>query len=151
MRGYAIVGNATNSQSATLPLATLISTANIRPRIFELILGSGVTPAENAAKYVVQRCTSAGTPGSSIVPQALDPADPAATATSGLAVFSVGPILTANAFLLSLAKNMRATARWTARPGKELVLPAVASNGVAILPTQVSLAYDESFTIHYEE
>ena len=151
MRDYSVNGNGTNTQSATLPLVTLISTANIRPRIYDLMFGSGASPADNAARYIVQRCTTAGTPGSSITPQALDPGDPVALATSGLAVFSVGPTLTANAILLQFAVNMRATFRWAPKEGKELVLPATASNGVAILPAQVSLAWDQAFSIQYTE
>jgi len=65
-----------------------------------MMFGSGAGPAANPARYLVQRCTSTGTPGSAITPQALDPGDPVALATSGLAAFSVGPTLTANAYLL---------------------------------------------------
>jgi len=150
-RNYSVNGNATNTQSSTLPLVTLISTANIRPRIYDVTFGTSVTPADNAVLYKVQRCTTAGTPGSAITPQALDPSDPAALATSGLAVFSVGPTLTANAFVLTFAINQRATWRWAPKDGKEIVLPATASNGVAILPTSVTSAFDQAFSIQYEE
>ena len=87
---------ARNTQSSTLPLVTLISSANIPPRICELMFGSGAGPPDNAARYLVS-CTSTGTPRSAITPQGLDPGDPVALATSGLAAFLVGPTVTPNA------------------------------------------------------
>src|SRR3954469_6981252 len=111
-RRYSVSGTATNTQSATLPLITLIGAATIRPRIYDVIFSSAATPADNAALYAFQRCTTAGTPGSSLTPQAEDPGDPSSLASSGLAVFGAGPTLTASAFLLQIAHNQRATVRW---------------------------------------
>lgn len=150
-RSYAITGNATNTQSTTLPLVTLISATTVRPKVYDVLMGSDATPADNAAKYAFQRCTTAGTPGSSITPQALDPGDPAALATSGLAVFGGGPTLTANAFLLQWAQNQRATFRWVAAPSKELILPATAANGIALMPLVVTSAVNMAFAIEFEE
>lgn len=150
-RRYSISGSATNTQSATLPLITLIGAATIRPKIYDVYFSSSATPADNAALYAFQRCTTAGTPGSSLTPQALDNGDPASLASSGLATFSVGPTLTASAFLLQVAHNQRASVRWVAAPGGELVIPATASNGIAVVPTSVSSAFSDSVTIHYEE
>lgn len=134
-RKYAVVGNATTAASATLPLLTIISAATIRPQIYDYTISSDATPADNAAKYVLQRCTTTGTVGSAITPQALDPADPAALHSSGLAVFSVGPTLTASAFLGQEAVNQRATFRFIAAPEGNIIMPATASNGVAFMST----------------
>lgn len=150
-RRYNVAGNATNTASATLPLVTVISASTIRPQIYEIVVGSDATPADNAAKYVLQRCTTAGTAGSSITPQAIDPADPAALSSSGLAVFSGGPTLTANAFIFQFAVNQRATFRWVAAPGSNFVMPATAANGLALLPTVVSGTSNTVFTILVEE
>lgn len=150
-RRYSIAGNATNTQSATLPTITVISTTAVRPKIYDIICGSDATPADHAVKYAVQRCTSAGTQGSGITPQALDPGDPAAVTTSGLAVFSVGPTLTASAFLLQWPQNQRATFRWVAAPNSEIILPATAANGVAFMPLVVDSAFNTVFEILVEE
>lgn len=150
-RKYSVVGNGACTQSATLPLITLISGANVRPKLFDVLIGSGASPVDQQARFILQRCTAAGTPGSAITPQALDPADPPALASSGLAVFSVGPTLTANTFLLQLAGAMRASLRWVAKEGSEIVLPATASNGVALMPVQVSAAWDAAVCLHYAE
>lgn len=149
-RKYAINGNATCTQSATLPLLTVISTANVRPKIFDLLLGSAASPVDQQGRFQLQRCTTTGTPGSSITPQALD-GDPAALATSGLAVFSAGPTLTANAFLLTLVGAMRSSLRWVAKDGAEIVLPATASNGVALMATSISAAWSLDMCVHYSE
>ena len=147
---YALTGQATTAASATLPLMTVMGATTARPKIYDIIVGSAATPADNAAKFQIQRCTTAGTAGSALTPQALDAADPASVVTSGLAIFSVGPTLTANAFLLQWSQNQRATFRWVAAPGSELVIPATAANGLALMsPSGAAIAYD--ITIEFEE
>lgn len=151
-RRYSTDGNATNTASSTLPTVTLISTAAVRPQIYDLIFGSDATPADNAVKYALQRCTTTGTVGSSLTPSPIDPGDPVAVTTSGLATFSVGPTLTANTFLLQFAYNQRATFRWVAAPMGNLILPATASNGVAFMPLVVGgSAFNTVFSIYHEE
>jgi hypothetical protein len=150
-RNYAVSGNATNTASATLPLLTLISAASIQPKIHDLQISSDAAPADHAAKYLLQRCTTAGTPGSSLTPQALDPSHPSAATTSGLAVFGGGPTLTANAFLLAIAVNQRVMYRWACKDGKEITLPATASNGVALMCTVVDSAFNAIMVVHFEE
>lgn len=151
-RSYSVPGNATQAASATLPLLTLISATSIRPKIFAFDIGTDAAPADNAVKYAWQRCTTTGTPGSSITPQALDPADPAAVTTAGLAVFSVGPTLTANAFLWQAGLNQRASYHWQCAPGKELIMPATASNGLALMSLVVSSSgVNTDLCVHFEE
>ena len=152
-RNYSVVGNATNTASSTLPLFMIVGAATIRPALYDILLGSDATPADNAAKYTFQRSTTAGTPGSSFTPIALDPADPAALASAGIAVYtSTAPALTANAFVLSVALNQRATFRWVAAPGSELKIPATASNGLACMPLVVAgSAVNTAFTVLYSE
>ena len=61
------------------------------------------------------------------------------------------PTLTAGAFLLQWAQNLRATFRWVAAPGKELVAPATASNGLTLMNTVMTGAFNVSFTLEFEE
>lgn len=152
-RSYAINGNATNTASATLPLLTLISATSIRPKIFAFDIGSDATPADHAAKYAWQRCTTTGTPGSSVTPQYLDAADSSATAitTAGLAVFGAGPTLTANAFGWQQAINQRASYHWQCAPTKELIMPATASAGFALMSLVVDSAFNAVMCVHFEE
>ncbi len=151
-RSYAVSGAPTNTQSSTLPSMTLIGSTNVRAKIFSFDISSESSPADNSVKFAFQRCTTTGTPGSNPTPQALDPADPAAQSTCGLAVFSAGPTLTANAFLWQATINLRASYHWQCAPGKELVIPATASNGLALMPLVVTgSAYTSDLLIHFEE
>lgn len=150
-RDYSIAFSSSLAQSATLPLVTLIGAATVRPGIYEYVFGSSGSPADNAAQYTFQRCTTAGTAGSSFTPVPLDPADPASTSSSGLATFSAGPTLTAAALLAQFGLNQRATYRWIAAPGAELKIPATANNGIAVMPVAVSAAFTAQATLYFFE
>jgi len=136
--------------STTLAVGSLTAAASSprRCKIYELIVGSEATPADNAFLWELQRCTTAGT-ATAFTPVALDPADPAATTVAGVN-HTVAPTATAAALLLSAAVNQRVTMRWVAIPGGELVLPATASNG-AVLLTPTSSAVAVTATVHFEE
>jgi hypothetical protein len=72
--------------------------------------------------------TADGT-GSAITPNALDPADAAAAGTAK-ANYTVEPTVTANSSVFYVGVNQRASYRWVAAPGSELVYPATANNGL---------------------
>lgn len=148
-RRYNVNGSAANGTNLTL--LTVVSAATVRPRIYDVVVGSVATPADQAARLQLNRFTAAGTAGSAVTPQALDPADPSALSSSGLAVFSVEPTYTANATLLDIALNQRATYRWVAAPGSELVAPATASNGIGLRSISSTAAYANICTILFEE
>jgi len=143
-----LVASVTNTASVTQVVLT--STAAIRPQIYDLLIGSAAAPADNAANYQIKRFTAAGTT-TSLTPQAIDNADPAATATSGYNA-SVEPTYTANALLLSISCNQRTTARWLARDRSELIAPATAANGLGLFSATVGgSAVAQTYTILYEE
>ncbi|MEM3077614.1 MAG: hypothetical protein QXW38_08375 [Candidatus Nitrosotenuis sp.] len=147
-RRYSIDGQDTNTASTTI--LGLTSTAAIRPAIYDLVSGSDATPADNAAEYNVQRYTAAGT-ATAVTPQALDPGNPAATATAGEA-HTAEPTYTANAVLLNYMHNQRATFRWVAAPDGEIILPATAANGAGVqVITVAGSAVNTGITIHYLE
>lgn len=147
-RRYSISGTDTNTASTTQ--LGLTSTAAIRPMICDIIISSVATPADNAGEYFLQRFTAAGT-STAVTPQALDPGDPAATATAGVN-HSAEPTYTASAILLRIATNQRATFRWVAAPGFELKLPATAANGVGLLANAIGgSAVAMAYTILFEE
>lgn len=155
-RSYSINGNCINTASATLPLGNLVGAATVRPKIYDVNVGSDATPADNAAKYAFQRSTTVGTwagaGGAAITPQGLDPGDPSSLCSANQGVCSVGPTLTASAFLLQFAVNQRATFRWVAAPSKELVIPATASNGLCLMSLVVGgSAFNTVFSIEFEE
>lgn len=147
-RRYSIAGTRAVA-SPTKSLLGLTSAATIRPRLYDIIMGSTATPADNALEFLLQRYTAVGT-GTGVTPTALDPADPAALA-SGTAAHSVEPTYTAGAVLLDIAQNQRSTQRWVAAPGSELVLPATANNGVGLQPINASFTGNVLATFLFEE
>lgn len=120
-----------------------------RIKLYDLTLGSGGTPADNVLEFGVQRSTSVPT-DTTLVPAPFDPADAACVATFGSNA-TVEPTLTSATFLLDGFVNQRATYRWVAAPGSELVIPATANNGVSVLG--LSPAYTGSFggSLAFEE
>lgn len=150
-RSYAFTFSVTTPNSATLPAGTIISTAAVRPKLFDILLGSSTSPsADNNGRFNISRCSTTGTPGSSPTPAPLDPGDPAATSTLGLAVFtSTAPVI--GTTLLQWAQNQRGTWRWVAAPSKELIAPATASNGLMLMNPTVSSAFLMDGSLEYEE
>ena len=147
-RRYACTGEDTNTAN-TSPLEVRSATT-IRPRIYDLIIGSDATPADNCAQYDIQRTTTVGSGGSAGTPQALDSGDPAALSAYRIAD-TTEPTYTASAVMLTIATNQRATFRWVAAPMSEIVLPA-AANGLGVRSVTVGgSAVNTNVTVLLEE
>lgn len=147
-RRYACTGEDTNTANTT-PLE-LRSATTVRPKVYDFIIGSDATPADNAAEYDLQRTTTVGSGGTAGTPQLLDPGDPAALGSFRVADTGE-PVYTAAAVMLMISVNQRATFRWVAAPMGEIVLPA-AANGLGVRSVTVGgSAVNVNVTIHYEE
>lgn len=152
MRRYTGFSNATNTVSATNPLAGLSALgATTRARIYDLVLGSDATPADAATKLALQRMTTSGLGTTTVVPPPLDPADPASLMQWFSAWASTQPTITAVTTLLQVAMNQRATFRWVAVPDSELVVPATLANGIAIMSVVASATANYAFTAMWQE
>lgn len=130
MAKYAVELNRTASASLSVGSITSDATTPRRLKLYEMILGSEATPGDFAFLWQLQRCTDAGT-STSVTPRPLDPADAAALFDSG-ENHTVDPTVSAGVILSSIPLNQRATIRWAALPGGEIVVPATASNGLAV-------------------
>lgn len=124
------------SKDATSVKSVLLLTAAAssprRAKVYDLMFGCSASPADNAFLWQVQRCSTAGT-GTTNTPNSLDAADTLATTIVSTNVVTIDPTLTGAAFLLQIPLNQRATFRWVAAPYGELIIPATASNGVALI------------------
>lgn len=127
-RNYGTSGATTTA--ATKTMLTVISAATVRPLIYDVVVSSAATPADNAAQYQFKRCTTAGTV-TAFTPIALDNGDPASLSSSGFNA-SAEPTYTASSQMMDFATNQRATFRWVAAPGGELRSPATAANGIGL-------------------
>lgn len=137
----------TASTSQTVGGFNADATTPRRQKLYDLIVGSEASPADNVFLWTVRRYTVAGT-STAVVPGAIDPAD-------ALALADAGENHTAEPTyigipLISIPLNQRATFRWVANPGSELVVPATASNGLG-LETPVSSAVLVTAQIMFEE
>jgi hypothetical protein len=93
-----------------------------RAWLYDFTFGTDGTPADNTITYKVDRQTSTGT-RTSAVAAPVDAGDAAALITAGV-VTTIEPTVTAATQLLEIATNQRATYRWVAAPGGELIVPA---------------------------
>lgn len=125
-------GNGAAAVGTNKTILTLISATTVRPKLYDLVIGCGATPADLATIFHLERFTAAGTEGSGFTPLAIDPGDPASLADYGVGVFAAEPTYTGSAVLLKLSLNQRATFRWVAAPGSEFVAPASAANGLGL-------------------
>lgn len=148
MAAYAVEMNRTASTTASVGSITADATRPRRGKWYDVIFGAEATPADNAFRYIIQRVTAAGT-STAVTPQPLDPADAATEADAG-ENHTIEPTYTAGAILLAVGLNQRATFRWVASPGGELVYPATASNGLGV-QTPTSSAVAITSTIHFVE
>lgn len=121
---------AITSTYKTLLDVTAAATAMRRGKIYDLSIGTIGTAADQTYEWDISRQTIAPT-ATTVTPTALDPADAAFGGLSH-ANATVEGTITAASSVWYLGTNQRASYRWVAAPGSELVWPATASNGFAL-------------------
>lgn len=136
-----MAGYAASNLNATTPAQTSMTTTfktlvNLsagatprRVRVHEFVFGTDGTPADNAMTWDVSVTSAIGTGVAGVV----TPLDPADSAFSGVATINhtVEPTVTANSSRWTAGMNQRATHRWVAYPGQELVIPATNAAGLS--------------------
>ena len=65
--------------------------------------------------------------------------------------FAIAPTYTANTILWSAGVNQRATYRWVAAPGSELLIPATASNGIGVAAKSAAYTGDALASVMFAE
>jgi hypothetical protein len=152
MSKYAAVCSQTNTVSSTVPMFNLVGAATRRLKVFELLFGCPATPADEASKFAIRRTTADGSPLTDFTPTKLDPADGASIARLDLTwTGAAEPTITANSDLLQIAINQRATFRWLAAPGSELIVPATAEAGLALISDVATSPASHAFTVLWSE
>ena len=128
---------------------SVIASTTVRPKIYHIMLSSSSAPNDYSAEFFLQLFSADGT-GTAVTPQPLDFGERPAVATSKH-TYTAEPTLTANAILLQVAHNLRATVQWQCTPGREIVIPALAGDGLALVCNAVSTQFTEAATIFFEE
>ena len=101
-----------------------------RNSIYEIWFGNIGAPADLVSVYTVSRITAATTTAvvTTVTPTAIDMAD-RASQSKCLENCTTEPTYTANQELLEVPLNHRATFRWVAAPGGEIITPATNNFG----------------------
>lgn len=154
MAKYAIDLHRTASTTASLGVLNAESTGSLtRAKVYDLMFGSEAVPADAAILWTIMRFTAAGTT-TAVTPQKLDPQDRAAGCEAGEnatiePTYTTGPPAE---ILLDIPLNQRATFRWVAAPGGELVIPATDENGIGIQTDTITTGTPViTATLHFEE
>jgi len=138
MSRYAVSnGNAGTQQANTTTYKTQIgltaatgATTLRKAWIYDVMFGADGTPADNAMSYKLDRQTTVGT-ATSATPAPLDAGDAAALITCNVN-HTAEPTVTAATQLIEVGVNQRASYRWVAAPGGELVVPATNTAGIGL-------------------
>ena len=121
-----------------------------RLAVYDIVVGSVATPADQACKMYVGRSTAVGTEGAGYVPVNIDPGGPAGAADSGNA-HSAEPTYTANKQVLAFSVNQRNTFRWACSPGSELRATATQNNGLGNYSSSSTSTQAHECCILFEE
>lgn len=102
-----------------------------RIKLYDMLVGTYVGPADHAVQYDVSRTTAraASAADTLFTPVAIDVADAAALFVATVNA-TTEPTTTALSSLWNVGVNSRASYRWVAVPGGELVTPATQSSGL---------------------
>jgi hypothetical protein len=126
-----IAGTPQPASSSMLTTLTAVAASSNprRGKLYDVMFGTLGTPADQTYAFQIERQTAVGTGGSTAGPEPLDPADTNLTSVC-VANPTANGTLSTPVFYLGI--NQRASYRWVAAPGSELVWPATASNGFAL-------------------
>lgn len=133
---------------AALTAATGATTLR-RAWLYDVMFGTDGTPADNTVTYKLDRQTTVGT-GTSAAPSPLDIGDAAALIVA-TANHTIEPTVTAATQLLEMAMNQRASYRWVAAPGGEIVIPATNVAGVGARAKSPAYASTAVANLHFME
>lgn len=149
-RRYNVVGTIATMASSYKSALSIAATATVRPTIYDFSVGTSGTPADNSTQWQVLRAS--GTVGTSTasVPTALDSGDPAATGI-GATNYTAEQGTPGNIIFGPLDLNMRATYRWVAAPGGELIAPPTAANTMNLQSKSSAYTGVSDCHIHYWE
>lgn len=146
--GQAYTMTTTYKTLLSLTAATGATTLR-RGWIYDVLMGTDGTPADNYVTWKADRQTSATT-ATAITPAPLEGADAAALLVAG-AVYTIEPNVTGNTMLLTIPMNQRASYRWVAAPGGEIVVPATNVAGIGLRAKSAAYTGSAQATMHFWE
>lgn len=145
MARFSISGTGLNTSGVALLGVT--STAAVRPKIYDIIIGSRAAPLDDTCTYEVARATTAPT-ATAVTPSPLDLLSSSAIAGAWQ---NATTLPTKGVILLTVSLNKRATFRWVAAPGSELISAATVAYGIYIYTNTPTTAFITETCMLYEE
>jgi len=151
MPRYSVSDFGTNTAGDTMLYFVNAITTFTRLAMYELVIGSDATPADQAADYRIHRITNEhATPGGSAIT-----ASPLANDTRVWQGTSIGFTITGEPtgteVMLAVSLNQRATFRWVAAPGSEFTSASAEDEGFSIFPSSVTSAFAVAITMMFAE
>ncbi len=128
----------------------LLGVATVRGRIYDILFGHGATAADNTIRWEVMRAGTASATGSAAVENPLDPDAPAADLLVEEEI-TVSATVQADSQVLDFDLNQRATFRWVAAPGGEIIVPADAVESYFFNASSAAYTGIARVTIMWEE
>lgn len=121
---------ALSSAYKTLLVLKAATATLTRAAIYDVLIGTNGTPADNVVEWDISRQTADGT-ATAVTPVPLDGSLRAA-GTVGAANATAEGTITATSSVFYVGVNQRASYRWVAAPGSELIIPATNLAGLAL-------------------
>ncbi len=162
MANYSItnstLGGTGTQQAMTTTYKTLVcvyasttGTASLvrRGKIYDILIGTDGTPADNYLEWDMARMTAPST-SALVVANPLDPAD-AAMAAGSIANSTTEGTFSSSGEVWYVGVNQRASYRWVAAPGSEIVYPATSSAGVALRARSAAYTGTATGTVYNQE
>ena len=152
MSDFHVVGSQTVAGTTDTTL-TLEIASSTRFKIYEFTSGFTLaSPSDNLLTVTGQRFVTADGAGTGRVPNPLDPAD-AASATTCLVNHTTEPTTYSSAEEVwgPIGQHMRATYRWVATPGKEIISSVTAATGVGFFADHASVTPEHTLSLYFAE
>ena len=141
--------NMTTAYAGSLIGLTSSSATPRRGKVYDILIGTNGTPADNYIEWDMSRVTTNST-ATVLAAQPLDQADSAAL-TNVTVNSSTHGTITSGSNVFYVGVNQRASYRWVAAPGGELVWPATSSNGFQLRARSGGYTGTATATVHFEE
>lgn len=141
---------ALSSAYKTLLALTAATATLTSAEVYDIVVGTNGTPADNSVEYDVSRQTAAGT-STAVTPNALNPTKRAA-GTVANANFTAEGTITAASTVLNFPLNQRQSQRWVALDkAAQLVIPNTNLAGFAIRAKSAAYTGTASVTALFTE
>ena len=130
MARYSASGSQNLSSSAITALTIASQSTVHRNIIYDIVIANVGSPADLVTLHTIQRITNPNAANcTAVTPSLLDLADRAAQSACG-ENHTAEPTYTSNQELMEIPLNHRATFRWVAAPGGEIITPATNNAGI---------------------